>query len=143
MLRIVVSGLVALACALSVEAAQVFRCVDAQGRVEYGDVPCNGQSGGPITISPNVISGMDQAQVRALSRAIDQSVAARIASESQARAPRAPNVAIPPVQATPWWQQPGPPPDRQPPAPAAADSTPAPSPPPAPVVAPAPRPLAR
>lgn len=94
------------------DAAQVYRCVDAQGRVEYGDTPCNGQTGGPIAISPNIVSGMDETTVRALNRALDQSIAARLAREAQPRAPIKPAVDVPSVQGTPWWQLPGPPPDR-------------------------------
>jgi len=115
MLRLIVVACVAAAGAVNVQGAQVYRCVDAQGRMEYADVPCAQGSGGPIAISPNVVPGVDQATVRALSRAIDQRSAARASADEQARVARRPPVEMPTDEGgTPWWQQPGPPPDRDP-----------------------------
>ena len=105
MLRTIVVACLATAGVAHVQAAQVYRCTDAQGRVEYADVPCTGAKGGPIAISPNVIPGVDQATVRALSRAIDERSAARIAAEEQARAARRPPVEMPAPEPAPWWQQ--------------------------------------
>jgi hypothetical protein len=124
-----------------VDAAQVYRCVDAQGRVEYADVPCTGASGGPIAISPNVIPGVDQATVRALSRAIDERSAARIAAEEQARAARRPPMEMPTPEPAPWWQQGGTPPDREQ-KPAQPVNPPPVGPTPTPPIAPPVRPLA-
>ena len=115
MLRLIVVACVAAAGAVNVQGAQVYRCVDAQGRIEYADVPCPRGAGGPITISPNVVPGLDQATVRALSNAIDQRSAARALADQQARVARTPPVEMPTDEGgTPWWQQPGPPPDRDP-----------------------------
>jgi len=142
MLRLIVVACVAAAGAVSVQGAQVYRCVDAQGHIEYADVPCAQGAGGPIAISPNVVPGVDQATVRALSRAIDQRSAARASADEQARVARRPPVEMPTdAGGTPWWQQGGTPPDREN-KPSAPDNPPPVKPTPTPPIAPPVRPIA-
>lgn len=119
-----------LVAASSVSAAQVYRCTDGEGRVEYRDVPCAEQKGGKITIQPNVVTGIDPATVRAASKAIDDRAAARLRIDEQAAKARA-NIEPMPADAAPsipWWQLPGPPPDRQQQPPNGADGAISPTP---------------
>jgi len=113
---------------LSADAAQVYRCVDDSGRVEYRDLPCAGRSGSAITIEPNVTREIDQSAYRAASKAVSDRAAARAAAENQAAIARSsavrsaggPGVATG-SSGTPWWQQGGPPPDRDTPTPTPID----------------------
>src|SRR5436305_6764514 len=102
--------IVAMALPFPVLAAQVYRCTNADGAVEYRDSPCAGQSGGRITVEPNVTREIDQSAARAASKVIADRLAARAQAEDQAaraRSQRPVDGGQMPSSDTPWWLQPG------------------------------------
>jgi hypothetical protein len=106
---------VGLALPVSAVAEQVYRCTNAEGSVEYRDVPCAGQSGGRISIEPNVTREIDQSAARAASKLIADRMAVRAQAEEQAaraRTVRDGDAARMQGGEIPWWQQSGTPPDR-------------------------------
>jgi hypothetical protein len=77
-----------LVLALPAGATDVYRCIDASGRVEYRDSPCTGMKGRKVELEPlNVMREIDQSATRAQSDAIAARTAARIAAD-QAEAER-------------------------------------------------------
>lgn len=97
-------------------AAQVYRCVDENGRVEYRDMPCAGRSGSAISIEPNVTREIDQRAFRAASQALTERAAVRAAAENEAARARSRTAGVIGAAggavSSPWWQQGGPPPER-------------------------------
>jgi hypothetical protein len=77
-----------LVLALPAGATDVYRCIDANGRIEYRDSPCTGMKGQKVALEPlNVMREIDQSAARAASDAIAARSAARIAAD-QAEAER-------------------------------------------------------
>lgn len=129
-----------LAIAIPAGAAEVYRCTDADGLVEYRDIPCAVRSGGRIAIEPNVTSEIDQSAARAASKAIADRNAARMLRDEQSARQRTPKQeaatgAVGTGADLPWWQLPGPPPDRTGQRAPPDDTSPSPK-PPKPVVRP-------
>ena len=86
------------------DAGDVYRCVDADRRIEYRDWPCAGQDGSRVDVLPNVASEIDQSAARAANAAITDRTARRMAEQEAARAlQRTPPPS--PVAETeqPWW----------------------------------------
>jgi hypothetical protein len=76
--------------------ASVYKCVGLDGRTEYQDVPCEGRSGGEVTINPNVVIPMDQTANLLASREISDRLAARARADADAlRGPNFEPVLVP------------------------------------------------
>jgi hypothetical protein len=71
-----------LVLALPAGATDVYRCINANGRVEYRDSPCTGMKGQKVELEPlNVMREIDQSAARAASDAIAARAAARAAAD--------------------------------------------------------------
>lgn len=72
------------ACALSAEASEVYKCVDAAGKVTYADAPCGGEAAkAPILLSPEEAAKAERkARIDALSKGAEKRIADIDASRS-------------------------------------------------------------
>lgn len=97
--------------------AEIYRCRDANGRIEFRDSACDGPAGGKVEVRPNVVSEIDQSTAREAHRRIAERLAARAreeeAADRRARAARAADEAAAARRAAaesrdvPWWFYPG------------------------------------
>jgi hypothetical protein len=89
-LRFATSALLVVPAIVNAAPAEIFKCTDASGKVEYRDFPCDGAAGQTLPAQDNSVgTGDDLATIRAKSAALDARQAARqaaIAKESAERA---------------------------------------------------------
>lgn len=77
------AALAMLLLALSSKAS-VYKCV-GDGKTEYQDAPCEGRSGGELTINPNVVTPIDQTANMLANREISDRLSARARADAEAQ----------------------------------------------------------
>src|SRR5580765_2935406 len=70
-------------------AADVYRCLEAAGKVSFSDKPCPDGTSAKVQIKPNSVGETDQEQLRAKREALDKSINGKIATDDADRARRA------------------------------------------------------
>lgn len=64
---------VAISLAASAQAAEIYKCPNAAGKIEFTDRPC--ATGTKLTVQPNSVAVQDQSATRAKREAVDKSIA--------------------------------------------------------------------
>lgn len=84
----VVLACVAMSAAFAANAGAVYKCTDQNGRIEFRDWPCTGDTGGEVTVQPNVVREIDQTAAAEAGKAIGERLAARAKTDEADRAAR-------------------------------------------------------
>lgn len=79
---------VAMSAAFAANADAVYKCTDQNGRIEFRDWPCTGETGGEVTIHPNVVREIDQTAAAEAGKVISERLAERAKADEADRAAR-------------------------------------------------------